>query len=185
MLGYDEPRLLSARPRAGLTGLPSVVSEAFRLVRYWIMAHSLARRRYHYRYGVRSVTIPPEEYLMDIRKKRVRTVGIALMVAAFAVVSAPASVQAQDAPLLTRFAKVHLQINVIRDEYQGRLARIHDVQGRALVRAELDAKIAEVYEAEGMTSEEYDRITLAVSLDSELREEFEALLEELSTNEED
>ena len=124
---------------------------------------------------------------MDIRLKRARFMGVALLAATAATVSAPAPVQAQDAPpeitheTLALFVNVHHQITVIRDEYHGQLARIHDEQGRALVRAELDAKIAEVHEAEGMTPEDYDRITLVVSLDAELREAFEVLLAELDS----
>lgn len=127
---------------------------------------------------------------MDTRMKRIRVVGIALMTAALAAVSVPTAVQAQDAPpevdeeLLAQFAKIHLQINTIRDEYHGRMARIHDEEGRVQVREELDRTIAELHEAEGMTAEEYDTLTLVVSLDSELREQFEALLEELSANQE-
>lgn len=123
---------------------------------------------------------------MDIRMKRARFLGVALLAATFAVLSAPASVQAQDEPpeitdeLMSQFAKVHHEIAIIRDEYHGRLARIHDTEGRAQVREELDEKIAEVHEAEGMTPEEYDRLTLVVSLDAELRETFEALLDELA-----
>ena len=124
---------------------------------------------------------------MDIRLKRARFLGFALLAVAVATVSAPSTVQAQDEPpeiteeTLALFANVHHQITIIRDEYHGQLARIHDEQGRALVRAELDGKIAEVHEAEGMTPDDYDRITLVVSLDATLREAFEALLAELES----
>jgi len=124
---------------------------------------------------------------MDIRLNRARFLGVALMAAVAAAISAPSSVQAQDAPpeiteeTLALFAKVHHEITIIRDEYHGRLARIHDTQGRQEVRNELDAKIAEIHESEGMSAEDYDRITLVVSLDAALRERFETLLAALDS----
>ena len=59
---------------------------------------------------------------MDIRLKRARTLGVALLAATVAVVSAPSAVEAQDAPpevteeTLAKFANVHYQITIIRDE---------------------------------------------------------------------
>jgi uncharacterized lipoprotein YajG len=81
---------------------------------------------------------------------------------------------------MTRFTRAHLAINEARDEFHGAVARVHDEEGRLRAREEVEAKIEEILEAQEMTREEYDEITLRISLDGELRAMFEEILRELT-----
>jgi len=124
---------------------------------------------------------------MDTRVRQARILGFALMTAALALVCTPAGVQAQEMPevspeTLESYAKLHVAINSIRDEYHGVLGRIHDTQGRDQVREEMDEKIAEAHAEHEMTEDQYDQITLVISFDSDLREAFDELVLELAAN---
>jgi len=120
---------------------------------------------------------------MDTRTPRARFLGVALLAAALATMSAPSQALAQDMPevgpeKLATYVKVHVAINDLRDEMHGEMGRVHDEQGRERIRADTDEKIAKIHTDLGMSEEEYDQITLIVSFDSELRAQFEKLLAE-------
>lgn len=97
----------------------------------------------------------------------------------------PRTVSAQDAgssisqERLTRFATAHIAIAAARDEFHGQVARVHDEEGRLRAREEIDAKIAEILEANDMTQDEYDQLILRISLDGELRARFEEVVAQL------
>jgi len=81
---------------------------------------------------------------------------------------------------MTQFAQAHLAINEARDAFHGAVARVHDEEGRIRAREEVEAKIETILEEQEMTREEYDEITLRISLDGELRAMFEEILKELT-----
>lgn len=99
------------------------------------------------------------------------------------VVTAPAVAQADDVPLdrqhITQYARTHIALNKARDEFHGKVGRIHDEQGRERARQEMEAEVVAALEANGMTRDEYDRITLVISLDGEARALFDEVLAEL------
>jgi len=106
-----------------------------------------------------------------------------LALLAVVMVPAPASAQATeelDRERMTQFARAHVAINAARDEFHGKVARVHDEEGRRRAREEVEAQIAEVLEAQEMTKEQYDDITLRISLDGELRTMFDEILAELA-----
>ena len=107
------------------------------------------------------------------------------LVALLAVVMVPAPASAQapqelDRARMTQFARAHVAINDARDEFHGKVARVHDEEGRRRAREEVEAQIDEVLEAQELTHEQYDDITLRISLDGELRTMFDEILAELA-----
>jgi hypothetical protein len=94
------------------------------------------------------------------------------------------SAQAQEAPpdreRLTQFARAHIAINNARDEFHGKVARVHDEQGRERARQEMEVQVGEILSATAMTREEYDEIILIISLDGESRAMFDEILAELA-----
>ena len=117
--------------------------------------------------------------------RRTAVFGAALL--AIASVATPRAVSAQDAAQeieitresVTEFARAHLAINDARDEFHGQVARVHDAEGRARAREEVESKIDTILEEHEMTREVYDQITLMISLDGELRTMFEEIVAEL------
>ena len=106
-------------------------------------------------------------------------------VAAFAGLGSATSVAAQDVEIemdrerMMEFARAHIAINDARDEFHGAVARVHDPEGRIRAREEVEATIESILEEAEMTREEYDQITLLISLDGELRTMFEEVMVEL------
>ena len=106
-------------------------------------------------------------------------------VTAFAGLVAAAPIVAQDLEIemdrerMTQFAQAHIAINDARDEFHGAVARVHDPEGRIRAREEVEAAIEAILEEAEMTREEYDQITLLISLDGELRTMFEEVMVEL------
>jgi hypothetical protein len=92
----------------------------------------------------------------------------------------PAQARAQDGDLdrelLTRYAQAHLDLNDARDEFHGKVGRVHDEEGRRRAREELEARVEEIFEQHEMTPAEYDDITLTISLDGAVRSVFEEIL---------
>ena len=92
--------------------------------------------------------------------------------------------QAQEAPpdreRLTQFARAHIAINGARDEFHGKVARIHEEQGRERARQEMDEQVGEILSAAAMTREEYDEFILIISLDGDSRSMFDEILAELA-----
>jgi len=116
-----------------------------------------------------------------------RAPGIgAVMIAVALALAAPLQAQADDPPLdrerITQYARVHKALNDARDEFHGKVGRVHDEQGRERARVEMEEQIAAALEAGGMTREEYDRITLAISMDGEARAIFDEVLAEIVEN---
>ena len=76
------------------------------------------------------------------------------------------------------FVQMHIEVVEAREEFNQAIAVVHDDPGKEELRAEMDQRLAEIYESHGMSQEEYQLFTLEVSLDQARREEFERLLEE-------
>jgi hypothetical protein len=113
--------------------------------------------------------------------------GLLFVLVAAAAGAAPTAAQdSTDArPELTRermtqFTRAHLAVNGARDEFHGAVARVHDEEGRVRAREEVESKIESILEDQEMTREEYDEITLRISLDGELRAMFEDIVRELT-----
>ncbi len=111
----------------------------------------------------------------------VRAALVTLVVAAAVV---PVAAQTQEAPpdreRLTQFARAHIAINNARDEFHGKVARVHDEQGRERARQEMEVQVGEILSATAMTREEYDEIILIISIDGESRAMFDEILAELA-----
>ena len=84
-----------------------------------------------------------------------------------------------DRERMVQFTRAHIAINDARDEFHGAVARVHDPEGRIRAREEVEATIETILEEAEMTREEYDQITLLISLDGELRTMFEEVMVEL------
>ncbi len=115
--------------------------------------------------------------------RRTTAGGLLLLALTLAAGAKPAAAQS-DEPItrerLTEFARAHLAINEIRDEFHGEVARVHDAEGRARAREQVEAKISAVLEEYVMTREEFDEVTLRISLDGELRVMFDEILVEIA-----
>ncbi len=115
--------------------------------------------------------------------RRARAVGAAVLALALAG-AAPAAGQADERPLdrerMTQYARAHRALNDARDEFHGKVGRVHDEQGRERARVEMEEQIAEALAAHELTQEEYDEITLLISLDGDARALFEEILAELA-----
>ena len=111
----------------------------------------------------------------------VRAALVTLVVAAATV---PAAAQTQEAPpdreRLTQFARAHIEINGARDDFHGKVARMHEEQGRERARQEMEVQVGEILSATAMTREEYDEIILIISIDGESRAMFDEILAELA-----
>lgn len=101
------------------------------------------------------------------------------------LVVAPTAISAQDSPVvpdreqLREYTIAHLAINDARDEFHGKLARVHDAEGRLRAREEVESSIETTLEEHELTRERYDEITLMISLDGALRTMFEEIVLEL------
>jgi hypothetical protein len=116
--------------------------------------------------------------------------GLGLLVLALASVANPVQAQTEgegvdlDRESLTQYAIAHGAINDARDEFHGKVARVHDAEGRLRAREEVEAAILTILEGQEMTREEYDEVTLLISLDGDFRVMFDEImleLEELGT----
>jgi predicted transcriptional regulator len=116
--------------------------------------------------------------------------GFGLLVLALASVVTPVQAQTEgegldlDRESLTQYAIAHGAINDARDEFHGKVARVHDAEGRLRAREEVEAAIVTILEGQEMTREEYDEVTLLISLDGDFRVMFDEImleLEELGT----
>lgn len=84
-----------------------------------------------------------------------------------------------DSVTMLRFVRAHLEINNARDEFHGKLARVHDAEGRARAREEVEVRIKSVLEEQEMTRAVYDEIILRISLDGVMRTMFEETVAQL------
>ena len=112
------------------------------------------------------------------------SIRASLVALGVAAAVAPAAAQAQEAPpdreRLMQFATVHIAINNERDEFHGKVARMHEEQGRERARQEMDGQVGEILSAAAMTREEYDELILIISLDGDSRSMFDEILTELA-----
>jgi hypothetical protein len=90
----------------------------------------------------------------------------------------PQAVQAQ----LRVYANVYLAMVTARDDFQREMGHSHDEQERDRLRQGLRERQAEILVENELTAEEYEHITLQVSIDAQHRELFDQILEELSGN---
>lgn len=124
-----------------------------------------------------------EEKTMNMRRRALDTgAAVVLLLAVGTLLPTPTQAQQVDwaRESLTQFVRVHMALNEARDEFHGKVGRIHDENGRALARAELVAEAAQILEEQDMTREQYDEITLSISLDGKLRTLFEEIAAELT-----
>ena len=102
-----------------------------------------------------------------------------LYAAGAAPVSAQAEEQTLDRDRMTQFVRAHMAINDARDEFHGKVGRIHEEQGRERARQEMEAQVTAILEENEMTRERYDEITMIISLNGEMRTLFEEVVKEL------
>lgn len=117
--------------------------------------------------------------------KRTRSLTHALAAFALAIVLMPGAVAAQEAPVapdrarLVEYTRAHRAISDARDDFHGQVARVHDAEGRLRAREEVESAIDTILETYEMTREEYDGITLLISIDGSLRGMFDEIMTEL------
>jgi uncharacterized membrane protein len=119
--------------------------------------------------------------------RRIKSRALFAVAAALLAVGQPAAAQTAEAAgeeisreELEHFARAHVAINEIRDEFHGEVARVHDAEGRQRAREQVEEKISAVLEEHELTRERFDEITLLISLDSELRALFDEILVQLA-----
>ena len=81
---------------------------------------------------------------------------------------------------MEHFARAHVAINEIRDDFHGEVARVHDAEGRQRAREQVEERISAVLEEHELTRERFDELTLMISLDGDLRAMFDEILVELA-----
>ena len=103
------------------------------------------------------------------------------------LVGLPCSLAAQEQEIpqigedrMTVFVTVHVAIGEARDDFHGELGRTHEAQEQDRLRAQLRERIEGILEEHEMNQEEFEQITLVISIDEEQRLTFERILEELS-----
>ncbi len=117
--------------------------------------------------------------------KPTRSLTSALAALALAFALLPGAVQAQEAPTapdrdrLVEYTRAHRAISDARDDFHGQVARVHDAEGRLRAREEVESAIDTILETHEMTREEYDGITLLISIDGDLRAMFDEIMIEL------
>ena len=106
----------------------------------------------------------------------------------FAVFLIPASLAAQEGSqrdltddMLAAYANVHIAVNAMQEVFQRDIAATHEPQEQARLRAEWVDQIASVLSENEISQEDYDWITVVISVDETSRNRFDVLLAELST----
>ncbi len=110
--------------------------------------------------------------------------GAAFALVLFAGIATDARSQdVQQPPLdreqLTRYARAHLALDSARAEFHATIAHIHDDIGLARAREDLDVRVAAIYSANTITSEQYGVITLVISQNEQVRAVFEDISRQL------
>lgn len=120
-------------------------------------------------------------------KRRMAPAGLLVLLMVAAAPATPSFAQDAAPPeaeitpeRLEQFTRAHIAVSAARDEFHGQVARVHDAEGRARAREEVEAKIRAILEEHEITREDFDALTLRISLDGELRARFEELLATLS-----
>jgi hypothetical protein len=124
------------------------------------------------------------------RKRRLSSAPVlgAVAIALLAAFAAPATAQAtaETAPVsvdrerMTQYVRAHRVLNDARDEFHGKVGRLHDEQGRERARIEMEEQIAAGLEAHDLTRAEYDELTVLISLDGDTRTLFDEVMLELA-----
>ena len=119
---------------------------------------------------------------MNMLRRALET-GAALVVLLMVGTVMPTAAQGQDVELdrdrITQFATAHMGLNDARDEFHGKVGRVHDEVGRTQAREEMLAQVAQILEGQELTQDQYDEITLIISLDADIRAMFEEVTLEL------
>lgn len=115
---------------------------------------------------------------------RVSALGLLLF---GATVLSPSVIAAQDEePIvldreaITQYARAHMALNDARDDFHGKIGRVHDEEGRSRARRELEEEIDQLLLQHEMTREYYDQVTLMISMDTEARATFEEVMVQLA-----
>ena len=116
-----------------------------------------------------------------------RAFGAALAAGFVLLVGVPSSLaaQEQDVPQISEarmrvFATVYVAMGEARDDFHAVLGRTHEAQERDRLRAQLRERIETILAEHEMAQEEFEQITLVVSIDEDQRQTFERILAELA-----
>ena len=112
--------------------------------------------------------------------------GRGWLLTAFALLSlaAPAAVQGQAVAVapsqetVAELARLHVELNELRDEFNAAIAAIHELQAQQEARVEFNNKRAEIFTKHGRTEDEYQQLLFVVSTDGAQRELFDRLVRE-------
>lgn len=81
---------------------------------------------------------------------------------------------------LTTFARAYLAVDEIRVEIEQRMQNAGSPEEAQQVQQEGNARMVEAVEGEGMDPQRYSQIGTTLNQDAELRERFQAILDELT-----
>src|SRR5687768_10224183 len=79
---------------------------------------------------------------------------------------------------IAALARLHVELNVARDEFNNAIAAIHEVQAQQEARNEFNNKVAEILAKHRSTELEYQQKIFAVSTDGAQRVLFDRLVKE-------
>jgi len=123
---------------------------------------------------------------MKVGKQRMRPLVAAVLFLAGSGLGASAPAAGQQAlpqvstEKLAAYAKAFDEVQSTYEVgFQDRLGRAHDELAKAAIREEFETEMARILSSNGLTAEEYQRITLLVSADNAQREAFEKALAEV------
>lgn len=112
-----------------------------------------------------------------MRQSLLRAVLLPLLATAGGL--APVAASGQEVPrlseaMLTAYASAHAEIREVLGDAHVELARAANKieEAQTELRREMRGRILSVFEAHGITEEEYDAVTFVVSVDEEQRERF-------------
>lgn len=92
---------------------------------------------------------------------------------------APAAQETPDREELVTFTEAFVEIAEVREEIVPQIGQAESQEDAAALQAEANEKMLEVLEENEMSPERYNAITQQLNADEELRNEFEAILEEI------
>ena len=116
--------------------------------------------------------------------RRIALQSLAFLSLALLGLVAPSHASAQQAApqvsdeSLQTYAKTFIAVGRIRDEIQAELAKVANktTEAQEALRETLRERIAETLTQNGLTTEEYDRITHLVSFDQDVRTKFDEMV---------
>jgi len=112
--------------------------------------------------------------------------GFFLTAFALLALAAPSTVSAQadaaaaapDEAAIAALAALHVELNVVRDEFNNAIAAIHEIQAQQEARNEFNNKVAEILTRHRSTELEYQQKIFVVSTDGAQRVLFDRLVRE-------